>query len=73
MATPKVNNNHFSAKNMKFSRQEFIRPNSRESVDLTKIVRILCISRLQGQIPAPSQTNNIQLIEFRLTPAIACS
>ena len=70
MATPKVNNDHFSAKSKKFSRQEFIRPNSRESAALTKIARILCISRLQGPIPAPSQMNNLQLIEFQPTPAI---
>ena len=73
MATPKANNDHFSTKNMKFSRQEFIWPNGHESTDLTKIARILCISRLQGPIPAPSQMNNLQLIEFQPTPAITHS
>ena len=103
MATPKANNDHFSAKktkfsrkefihsnsrethrlnqimtifrekNTKFSRQKFIPPNSHESADLTKIAQISCISRLQGPIPEPSQTNILQLIEFRPTPAIAHS
>ena len=73
MAMPKANNDHFSAKNTKFSRQEFIQPNSHESVDLTKIAQILCISRLQGPIPAPSQMKDLQLIEFRPTRAIAHS
>ena len=61
-------------KSTKFSKQAFIRPNSpRESIDLTKIMRILSISRLQGPIPAPSRTKNIQQAEFRTTPAITHS
>ena len=73
MAMPKANNDQFSAKSTKFSRQEFIQPNSHKSADLTKIAQISCISRLQGPIPAPSQTNNLQLIEFWPTPAITHS
>ena len=33
----------------------------------------MCTSRIQGPIPAPSQTNNLQLIKFWLTPAITHS
>ena len=103
MATPKATNDHFSAKNTKFSRKEFIHPNSREthgldqimttfprktrnspdrnlfghittkSMDLTKIAQISCISRFQRPIPAPPQTKNLQLVEFRPTPALAHS
>ena len=40
MATPKVNNDHFSAKNMKFSRKEFIHLNSRETHGLNQIMTI---------------------------------
>ena len=42
-------------------------------MDLTRITQILSISRLQGPIPAPSQTKHIQQSEFRATPAIAHS
>ena len=44
-----------------------------KSIDLTKIMQISSISRLQGPIPAPSQMKNIQQAEFRPTPAIAHS
>ena len=44
-----------------------------KSIDLTRIMQILSISRLQGPIPAPSQMKNIQQAEFRATPAIAHS
>ena len=44
-----------------------------KSMDLTRITRILSISRLQGPIPAPSRMKNIQQAEFRVTPAIAHS
>ena len=40
MVTPKATNGHFSAKNMKFSRKEFIRPNSRETRGLDQIMTI---------------------------------
>ena len=43
------------------------------SIDLTKIMQILSISRLQGPIPAPSQMKNIQQAEFWATPAITHS
>ena len=38
MVTPKATNDHFSVKNMKFSRKEFIRPNSCETHGLDKIM-----------------------------------
>ena len=38
MATPKATNDHFSAKNTKFSRKEFIRPNSHETHGLDQIM-----------------------------------
>ena len=40
MVTPKATNDHFSAKNTKFSRKEFIRPNSRETRGLNQIMTI---------------------------------
>ena len=103
MVTPKATNDHFSVKNTKFSRKEFIRLNSCEtrgldqimttfprktrnspdwnlfghitakSVDLTKIARIPCVSRFQRPIPVPPQMKNLQLVEFRPTPALAHS
>ena len=44
-----------------------------KSMDLTRIMQISSISRLQGPIPAPSRMKNIQQAEFRATPAIAHS
>ena len=44
-----------------------------KSMDLTRIMRIPSLSRLQGPIPAPSRMKNIQQAEFRATPAIAPS
>ena len=44
-----------------------------KSMDLTRIMQILSLSRLQGPFPAPSRTKNIQQAEFRATPAIAHS
>ena len=38
MATPKANNDHFSMKNTKFSRKEFIRSNSGETHGLNPIM-----------------------------------
>ena len=65
MATPKDNNDHpFLGK------YEFLQPgiySSEEpmkSMDLTRITRILSLSRLQGPFPAPSRTKNIQQAEF---------
>ena len=40
-------------------------------MDLTRITRILSLSRLQGPFPAPSQTKNIQQAEFQAIPTIA--
>ena len=38
MATPKATNDHFSTKNTKFSRKEFIHPNSHETRGLDQIM-----------------------------------
>ena len=38
MATPKATNDHFSVKNTKFSRKEFIHLNSRETHGLDQIM-----------------------------------
>ena len=65
MAMPKVNNDHqFQEKH------EFLQPeiySSKEPVkpmDLTRITQILSLSRLQGPLPAPSWTKDIQQAEF---------
>ena len=71
MAMPKANNDYFSHEKHKILQTgiySFEWP--MRSIDLTKIMRILSISRLQGPIPAPSQMKNIQQAEFRATPAI---
>ena len=74
MAMPKAYNDHFSHKKHEilqtgnYSSKEPVK-----SIDLTKIMQISSISRLQEPIPAPSQTKNIQQAEFRATPAIAHS
>ena len=74
MAMPKATNDHFFHEKHEFlqtgiySSEEPVK-----SMDLTRITRILSISRLQGPIPAPSQMKNIQQAEFRATPAIAHS
>ena len=74
MATPKANNDHFSHEKHEFlqtgiySSEEPVK-----SIVLTRIMQISSISRLQGPIPAPLQTKNIQQAEFRATSAIAHS
>ena len=40
-------------------------------MDLTRIMQILSVSRLQGPLPAPSQTKNIQQAEFQVILTIA--
>ena len=35
-----------------------------KSMDLTRIMQILSLSRLQGPFPAPSRMKNIQQAEF---------
>ena len=72
MAMPKTNNDHFSHEKHEFLQTRiysFEEP--MKSIDFTSITQILSISRLQGPIPAPSQTKNIQRAEFQATPAIA--
>ena len=74
MTTPKAYNDHFSHKKHKFLQTGiYSSEEPMKSIDLTRITRILSISRLQGPIPAPSQMKNIQQAEFRATPAIAHS
>ena len=74
MAMPKANNDHFSHEKHEILQTGIY--SSKEPtrfIDLTSIMRISSISRLQGPIPAPSQTKNIQQAEFRATPAITHS
>ena len=65
MATPKANNDHLF-----WEKYEFLQPeiySSEElmkSIDLTRIMQISSLSRLQGPFPAPSQMKNIQQAEF---------
>ena len=74
MATPKAYNEHFShEKHEILQTGNYSSEEPMKSIDLTKIMRILSISRLQGPILAPSQMKNIQQAEFRATPAIAHS
>ena len=73
MAMPKANNDHFPRKIRNSPDRNLFGHIAAKSVDLTKIARISCISRLQGPIPAPSQMKDLQLIEFWPTPAIAHS
>ena len=74
MATPKANNDHFSHKKHEFLQTGiYSSKEPMKSIDLTKITQISSISRLQGPIPAPSQTKIILQAEFRATSAIAHS
>ena len=65
MATPKANNDHLFPQKHEFLQAGIY--SSKEpvkSMDLTRIMQISSISRLQGPIPAPSRTKNIQQAEF---------
>ena len=74
MAMPKANNDNFSHEKHEFLQTRiYLFEEPVKSIDLTNIMQILSISRLQGPIPAPSQTKNIQHAEFRATLAIAHS
>ena len=74
MATPKANNDHFShEKHEILQTGNYSSKEPMKSIDWTTITQILSISRLQGPIPAPSQTKNIQQAKFQATPAIAHS
>ena len=42
-----------------------------KSMDLTRIMQILSLSRLQGPFPAPAWMKNIQQAEFQVIPTIA--
>ena len=56
MAIPKANNDHFSMKNMKFFRKEFIHLNSRETHGLNPIMTTFCEKHkiLQTQVIHPT-------------------
>ena len=64
MATPKAHNDHFSHEKHEilqtgiYSSEELVK-----SIDLTRIMQISSISRLQGPIPAPSQTKNFEQLQ----------
>ena len=65
MTTPKAYNDHFSHEKHEFLQAGiYLSEEPVKSMDLTRITRILSNSRLQGPIPAPSQTKNIQQAEF---------
>ena len=72
MTMPKANNDHLF-----FEKYKFLQPgiySSKEpvkSMDLTRITQISSLFRLQGPIPAPSWTKNIQQAEIRTIPTIA--
>ena len=40
-------------------------------MDLTRIMQISNLSRLQGPVPAPSRMKDIQQAEFRAIPTVA--
>ena len=40
-------------------------------MDLTRKMQISSLSRLQGPVPAPSWTKDIQQAEFRVIPTVA--
>ena len=74
MTTPKANNDHFSHEKHEFLQTRiYLSEEPVKSIDLTRIMRISSIFRLQGPIPAPSQTKNNQQAEFRATLVIAHS
>ena len=65
MATPKAYNDHFFCEKHKFLQAGiYSSEEPMKSMDLTRIRQISSISRLQGPIPAPSRTKNIQQEEF---------
>ena len=65
MAIPKTNNDHFFYEKHKILQTGiYSSKEPTKSIDLTRIMQISSISRLQGPIPAPSQTKNIQQAEF---------
>ena len=65
MATPKTNNDHFFPEKHEILQTGiYSSEEPTKSIDLTRIKQISSISKLQGPIPAPSQTKNIQQAEF---------
>ena len=40
-------------------------------MNLTRIMQILSLSRLQGPLPAPSRMKDIQQTEFQAIPTVA--
>ena len=69
MATPKDTNDHFSAKNTKFSGKKFIRPNSRETRRFDQIMTIFPRNSPDKNLFAHITTKSIDLTklhEFRV-------
>ena len=71
MATPKATNDHFSVKNMKFSRKEFIQPYHRQIRGLDQNCANFVYFQVSRPIPMPPEMKNLQLVEFWPTSAIA--
>ena len=66
MAMPKANNDHFSMKNTKFSRKEFIRSNSHETRGLNPIMTTFCEKHeiLQTQFIHPTSHTSVDLTKI---------
>ena len=65
MVMPKVNNDHlFEEKHEFLQPQIYLSKDPMKPTDLTRIMQILSLSRLQGPVPAPSQMKDIQQAEF---------
>ena len=72
MAMPKVNNDHLFQEKHEFLQPEiFSSKEPMKSMDLTRIMQILNLSRLQGPALAPSQMKNTQQAEFQAIPTVA--
>ena len=72
MAMPKANNDHLFQEKHKFLQLDiYSSEEPMKSMDLTRIMQISNLSRLQRPAPAPSQMKNIQQAEFRAIPTIA--
>ena len=68
---PKVNNDHLFQEKHEFLQLDiYLSKKPMKSMDLTRIMRISSLSRLQGPAPAPSQTKNTQQTEFQAIPTV---
>ena len=71
MATPKANNDHLFLGKYEFLQEGiYSSEEPMKSMDLTRIMQISSLSRLQGPFPAPSRMKNIQKTEFRAIPKL---